>query len=115
VHAGAQQIYFAGDTGYWKHFKDIGMRFGAVDLALLPIGAYEPRWFMREQHMNPDDAVRAHLDLAARQSVATHFGCFQLTDESIDDPGIELAAARQRHAVAAEAFQLLETGETRIY
>ena len=86
-----------------------------MDLALLPIGAYEPRWFMRDQHMNPDDAVRAHVDLEAQISIGTHFGCFALTDEGIDDPVVALAAARQARGVSAEAFQLLETGETRIY
>jgi L-ascorbate metabolism protein UlaG (beta-lactamase superfamily) len=115
VQTGGKQVFFAGDTGYWKHFKDIRTRFGEVALALLPIGAYEPRWFMGDQHMNPDDAVHAHIDLSARRSVATHFGCFQLTDEGIDDPAIELAAACQKHGVAADAFQVLETGETRIY
>jgi L-ascorbate metabolism protein UlaG (beta-lactamase superfamily) len=86
-----------------------------MDLALLPIGSYEPRWFMRDQHMNPDDAVRAHVDLDARVSVATHFGCFELTDEGIDDPVVDLAAARERHGVTAQSFQVLETGETRLF
>jgi L-ascorbate metabolism protein UlaG (beta-lactamase superfamily) len=108
-------LYFAGDTGYGKHFSTIRERFGNVDLALLPIGAYEPRWFMRDQHMNPDDAVRAHLDLQAAISIATHFGCFQLTDEGIDDPPRELAAARERHGVRPEAFQVLETGATGVF
>jgi L-ascorbate metabolism protein UlaG (beta-lactamase superfamily) len=115
VQVGAQQVFFAGDTGYAPHFRAIRQRHGAVDLALLPIGAYEPRWFMRDQHMNPEDAVRAHLDLEAKLSIATHFGCFQLTDEGIDDPVIELRAARRRHNVAAESFQVLETGETRVF
>jgi L-ascorbate metabolism protein UlaG (beta-lactamase superfamily) len=115
VRASERQVYFAGDTGYWKHFRDIRERFGRVDLALLPIGAYEPRWFMRDQHMNPEDAARAHLDLGARISVGTHFGCFQLTDEGIDDPPLELAAARERHGIAPDAFQVLETGETRVF
>ena len=106
-------VFFAGDTGYWRHFADIRRRLGIVDLALLPIGAYEPRWFESPHHMNPEEAVRAHLDLQARLSVGTHFGCFQLSDEGIDDPLIELAAARARHGVAREAFQVLETGETR--
>jgi N-acyl-phosphatidylethanolamine-hydrolysing phospholipase D len=70
---------------------------------------------MREQHMNPEDAVRAHLDLDAKISVGTHFGCFQLTDEGIDDPPLELAAARERHGVSPGAFQILETGETRLF
>jgi L-ascorbate metabolism protein UlaG (beta-lactamase superfamily) len=109
-----KQVYFAGDTGYWKHFQEIRARCGAIDLALLPIGAYEPRWFMCDQHMNPEEAVRAHLDLEPRVSVGTHFGCFQLTDEGIDDPVTDLAAARQRHGVDPGAFQVLETGETRI-
>jgi L-ascorbate metabolism protein UlaG (beta-lactamase superfamily) len=115
LRSGQTQLYFAGDTGYGAHFAEIRRRHGAVDLALLPIGAYEPRWFMQELHMDPDDAVRAHLDLEARVSVAAHFGCFQLTDEGIDDPVQELAAARARHAVAATRFQVLEVGETRRY
>ena len=65
--------------------------------------------------MDPDDAVRAHLDLGSRISVATHFGCFQLTDEGIDDPVRELATARARHGVSDVAFQVLEVGETRRY
>jgi L-ascorbate metabolism protein UlaG (beta-lactamase superfamily) len=115
VRASGQQVYFAGDTGYSPHFRQVHERVGRVDLALLPIGAYEPRWFMRDQHMNPDDAVRAHLDLDAKVSVATHFGCFQLTDEGIDDPPLELAAACERLGVSTDAFQVLETGETRLF
>jgi len=115
VRHGPLQLYFAGDTGYGAHFAEIRARYGAVDLALLPIGAYEPRWFMREQHMDPGDAVRAHLDLGARVSIATHYGCFQLTDEGIDDPVRELAGARARLGVTAAQFQVLEVGETRLY
>jgi L-ascorbate metabolism protein UlaG (beta-lactamase superfamily) len=110
-HSG-RSVYFAGDTGYARHFAEIRERCGTMDVALLPIGAYEPRWFMQEQHMNPDDAVRAHLDLQPRLSIGSHFGCFQLTDEGIDDPLIELAAARERHGVSAADFRVLETGET---
>jgi L-ascorbate metabolism protein UlaG (beta-lactamase superfamily) len=115
VRVGELQVYFAGDTGYWKHFRAVRERFGQVDLALLPIGAYEPRWFMRDQHMNPDDAVRAHIDLRPKVSVGTHFGCFQLTDEAIDDPPLELAAALERQGVPPAEFQVLETGETRLF
>jgi L-ascorbate metabolism protein UlaG (beta-lactamase superfamily) len=115
VGASGRQVYFAGDTGYGGHFREVRERLGRVDLALLPIGAYEPRWFMRDQHMNPDDAVRAHLDLDANISVAAHFGCFQLTDEGIDDPPLELAAARERHGLPPASFQVLETGETRVF
>lgn len=112
---GATRLYFAGDTGYGPHFADIRRRYGEVNIALLPIGAYAPRWFMQEQHMDPDDAVRAHVDLGARTSIATHFGCFQLTDEAIDAPVLELAAARDRHGVTEQRFQVLEVGETRRY
>ncbi|HEY5235063.1 MAG TPA: MBL fold metallo-hydrolase [Rhabdochlamydiaceae bacterium] len=80
------QIYFAGDTAYSGHFKMIQERYGAMDLSLLPIGAYEPRWFMEEFHMNPEDAVKAHVDLESKLSMAIHFGTFRLTDEGIDDP-----------------------------
>jgi L-ascorbate metabolism protein UlaG (beta-lactamase superfamily) len=115
VRAGGRQVYFAGDTGYGAHFGQVRERVGRVDLALLPIGAYEPRWFMEDQHMNPDDSVRAHKDLQPKVSVGTHFGCFQLTDEGIDDPPLDLAIARERHGIAADAFQVLETGETRLF
>ncbi len=101
---GAHRLFFAGDTGYSHWFADIRRRFGPPTLALLPIGAYEPRWFMSDQHMNPDDAVRAHIDLGACRSVAMHFGCFRLTDEGIDEPVEALARARRAHGVAAEAF-----------
>jgi L-ascorbate metabolism protein UlaG (beta-lactamase superfamily) len=112
VEAGGRKVYFAGDTGYWRHFSDLRRRCGVMDVALLPIGAYEPRWFMRDQHMNPEEAVQAHLDLEARLSIGTHYGCFQLTDEGIDDPVRELAEAKLRHGVPADRFLALETGET---
>jgi L-ascorbate metabolism protein UlaG (beta-lactamase superfamily) len=115
LSAGGREIYFAGDTGYGPLFSDIRARCGSPDLALLPIGAYEPRWFMAPQHMDPQEAVRAHLDLGAHVSVGTHFGCFKLTDEGIDDPLVALAAAREREGVAPESFQAMETGETRIF
>ena len=115
LDAGAWKIYFAGDTGYWQHFTQIRERCGSPDIALLPIGAYEPRWFMQDQHMNPEEAVRAHLDLHSGLSVATHFGCFQLTDEGIDEPLRALEQARQRHGVSADDFRALEVGETAVF
>jgi L-ascorbate metabolism protein UlaG (beta-lactamase superfamily) len=84
---------------------------GPIDLALLPIGGYEPRWFMKDIHMNPAEAVQAHLDLAARQSIAMHFGTFQLTPEGIDEPVRDLEKAL-RERVAAEGFRALEVGES---
>jgi L-ascorbate metabolism protein UlaG (beta-lactamase superfamily) len=113
VRAAGAAVYFAGDTGYCRHFQDIRRRLGAVDVALLPIGAYAPRWYEAPNHMNPEEAVRAHLALGARFSVATHFGCFRLSEEGIDEPLQELAAARLAQGVSGSAFVALETGETR--
>ena len=106
-------VFFAGDTGWAPHFAEVNARLGAPALALLPIGAYEPRWFMEPVHMNPDEAVRAHLALGARQSLGMHFGTFNLTDEAIDEPVKALAAARTAHGVAADSFTTLDFGETR--
>jgi L-ascorbate metabolism protein UlaG (beta-lactamase superfamily) len=112
VEAAGARAYFAGDTGYPAQFAEIAQRLGAPDVALLPIGAYEPRWFMAQQHMNPADAVRAHLDLGARLSVAMHFGTFPLTDEAIDAPAAALAAARKEYGVAEQSFRIPAFGET---
>jgi L-ascorbate metabolism protein UlaG (beta-lactamase superfamily) len=105
-------IYFAGDSGYTPQFAEIGERCPGINVALIPIGAYEPRWFMTPVHMNPDEAVRAHLDVRARVSIGMHFGTFQLTDEAIDEPVRALAAARIEHGVDAGAFRVLEVGAT---
>ena len=86
-------VYFAGDTGFGAHFAQIRARFGPPDLALLPIGAYEPRWFMSPVHMAPDQAIRAHQILAAKTSIAIHHGTFQLADEGIDTPARQLLAS----------------------
>jgi L-ascorbate metabolism protein UlaG (beta-lactamase superfamily) len=115
VEAGGAVVYFAGDSGYCPHFAEIGAVFPRIDLAMVPIGAYEPRWFMRQQHMNPDDAVRAHLDLRPRRTLGMHFGTFQLTDEAIGAPVAGLRTARARHGVAEAAFDVLGFGETREY
>ena len=73
--------YFAGDSGYFPGFAEIGRRFAPLDVALLPIGAYEPRWFMRYQHLNPAEAYQAFRDLRARHMIGVHWGTFDLTDE----------------------------------
>jgi L-ascorbate metabolism protein UlaG (beta-lactamase superfamily) len=107
------RVFFAGDSGWCPHFAEIGARFPGLDLALLPIGAYEPRWFMRTQHMDPEEAVRAHLALGARRSLGMHFGTFAgLTDEAIGAPEAALAEARAKFGVAAEAFGTLPFGAT---
>ncbi len=109
-------VYFAGDSGYCPHFAEIGRRFPSIDLALIPIGAYEPRWFMRPMHMDPEEAVMAHRDLGARKSIGMHFGTFaDLTDEPIDAPESELQQARRFHGVAEDAFITLDFGETHAF
>ncbi len=115
IRAGAAQILFAGDSGAGPHWHDIRMRLGAPDLALLPIGAYEPRWFMASVHMDPAEAVEAHLALGAWRSLGMHFGTFQLTDEAIDAPLHALAAAREAAHLDPDAFTTLGFGETRAF
>jgi L-ascorbate metabolism protein UlaG (beta-lactamase superfamily) len=105
--------YFAGDTGYNpNYFKDIHDRFGSPDLALIPIGAYEPRWFMKGQHCNPAEAVQIHLDIQAKRSLAIHWGTFQLTDERRDDPPEALKEAARRLGLVTEAFSVVEPGQS---
>lgn len=113
-HEGSS-VYVAGDSGYTGYFRTIRERLGAPDLALLPIGAYEPRWFMGNVHMNPADAVLAFRELGARQAVGMHFGTFQLTDEAIDAPLADLAAARAAAGLDAARFVTLDFGETRLF
>lgn len=105
-----QKIYFAGDTGYSSHFSEIHKKFGPADLALLPIGAYEPRWFMKEHHMNPAEAAQAHLDLQSRQSVGMHFGTFRLTDEAYEKPVQDLETALKDKKIAPSNFIVLKPG-----
>lgn len=108
-------IYFAGDTGMGEHFAAIRARLGAPRLALLPIGAYEPRWFMAPQHMNPADAVAAHRILAAQRSLGIHFGTFKLSDESRLAPVKALASAREAAGLDAETFTAPAFGERFIF
>lgn len=102
---GGRQVYFAGDSGYQEGlFTAIKDRCGAPDLALIPIGAYEPRWFMKDAHINPAEAVQAHREIGARKSVAMHWGTFQLTDEGRDDPVRALEEARRTAGVDPDDF-----------
>jgi L-ascorbate metabolism protein UlaG (beta-lactamase superfamily) len=112
MEAGGRSAFFPGDTGYGPHFKAIQERLGPVDLAALPIGAYEPRWFMASMHMDPFDAVQAHRDLGARASAAMHWGTFRLTDEGIEAPLRRLESARTAAGLAPEAFRVLAHGES---
>jgi L-ascorbate metabolism protein UlaG (beta-lactamase superfamily) len=106
------RIFFAGDSAYSPLFAGVRERLGPIDLALLPIGAYEPRWFMHAVHMNPAEAVQAHLDLQAARSVGMHFGTFPMTIEGIDEPLRALEQARRAHDVPPEQFGVLDFGES---
>jgi N-acyl-phosphatidylethanolamine-hydrolysing phospholipase D len=109
---------YTGDTGYSRDFQDIAARYasrlgaGGFDLAVIPIGAYEPRWFMREQHINPAESVQIHLDLKSKLSIGVHWGTFVLTDEPLDQPPEDLARALKDKGLAASAFRALAVGET---
>lgn len=111
IHEG-YRLYFAGDTGYGPIFRQIGDLFAPVDLALLPIGAYDPRWFMAGVHVAPEEAVHIHRDIGARQSVAMHWGTFVLTDEPMDEPPRRLRQALHDQGVAEHSFHVLEHGAT---
>lgn len=106
------KVLFAGDTAYNRQFKEVQEKMGPMDLSILPIGAYEPRWFMKNQHMNPAEAVQAHLDLKSKLSVGMHFGTFQLTDESIDDPVMDLAKELAAEKLDPKEFIVQKNGQT---
>jgi L-ascorbate metabolism protein UlaG (beta-lactamase superfamily) len=102
-----QLVYFAGDTAFGDHFAQIREEFGSPTLALLPIGAYEPRWFMSPVHMSPEEAVQAHDILGAQTSIAIHHGTFQLADDGVDTPKKRLLGCRRDRA-----FLILNNGQS---
>ncbi len=113
--------YFGGDSGYSADFVDTARFFadrqsdaagGGFDLAMLAIGAYEPRWFMREQHVEPAEAVQIHRDLKAKRSLGIHWGTFSLTDEALDQPPVALDQALRSSPMLEGAFRALALGET---
>jgi L-ascorbate metabolism protein UlaG (beta-lactamase superfamily) len=115
VRGHGASFYFAGDTGYTPRLTEIAARLGAPDLAALPIGAYEPRWFMRGQHIDPPEAVRLHAELQVKRSLAIHWGTFELADDSLDQPVTDLRRALAAHALDEAAFWLLRQGEGRCW
>lgn len=107
-----QTVLFMGDTAYGQCFRKIAEKYPRFNLALLPIGSYEKRWFMKTQHMNPDDAVRAHKLLNAETSIGIHFATFnEHAEQTVDAHEKDLAAALEKHGVPASAFLLLKFGE----
>ncbi len=112
LERGGVRVYHSGDTAYFSGFRTIAERVGRIDAAMLPIGAYEPRWFMRAQHMNPDDAVQAWLDLEADRFVAMHWGTFRLTDEPTDEPPRRTREVFDERGLDATRLLIPRVGET---
>lgn len=106
-------IYFAGDTGYFFGFKEIGKRFN-IDLALLPIGAYRPRFFMKSKHINPEEAFRAFLDLRARYFIPMHWGTFRLSLEPLSEPPIKLRKIINEKEMEDRIF-IMKVGERKVF
>ena len=108
----AGNVWFAGDTGYGDGaiFRQVRERLGAPDVALIPIGAYEPRWFMAAQHVNPAEAVRIFKEVAAGHALGIHWGTFQLTDESREAPRMALASALSAKGIPQRRFEAAQPG-----
>jgi N-acyl-phosphatidylethanolamine-hydrolysing phospholipase D len=106
------RFFFCGDSGYTPIFKEIGAQLGPFDLSAIPIGAYEPQWFMRYHHISPEEALQVHLDIRSRKSVAIHWGTFVLTDEPLDEPPQRLKKALDEKGLSREVFLALMHGET---
>lgn len=108
-------VYFAGDTAYCPGFKEIGESYGPIDVALLPIGAYCPRWFMKLSHINPKEAVKIHIDLKSKVSIGMHWGTFVLTDENIFEPAEKLAKAKVDFNLEEKEFVTVSHGQTSLW
>jgi L-ascorbate metabolism protein UlaG (beta-lactamase superfamily) len=104
-------LYFAGDSGYFPGFKEIGERFN-IHVALMPIGAYEPEWFMTSQHVNPEEAVQAFLDVGAETMIPMHYGTFRLADDTAREALDRLEISREQHGISPERIRVLGYGET---
>ena len=125
VRAAGHSLYFAGDTAYHPDFAAIGERFGPFDIVLIPIGAYDPRWFMQRVHVDPEEAVRAYLDVSGENldsngasrsphiALGIHWGTFRLTDEPMDEPPKRALAAWRAAGLPEEELWILRHGETR--
>ncbi len=108
-------IFFAGDTGYSPHFREISDKLGKMRIALLPIGAYQPRWLMKTVHMDPPEALLAHRDLQAEHSIAMHWGTFKLTDEPLGEPPLYLKKLMKEADMSENSFLVMKFGETQIF
>ena len=108
------KTFFCGDTGYSKDFLNIQKKFGYMDLSLLPIGAYAPRWFMKDHHCNVEEAIQIHKDIKSKHSIAMHWGTFQLTDEPMEEPPQLLKSLSAKMNLSNDEFIAMQQGETKI-
>jgi len=114
IEGAGLKVLHTGDLGYSKDARDIGERLGPFDLALIPIGAYAPRWFMKTMHVDPAEALQVRSDVHASRAIGMHWGTFEnLTDEPMDEPPAELAAKRTAAGLTPDAFDVMTIGETR--
>lgn len=105
-------LYHMGDSGYCSHFKEINQKMGAPDISLIPIGCYKPRWFMKMMHINPEEAIRAHMDLGSKLTIPMHYGTFPLSDEPFNQPLINLQESIEKHRISN--IEILDFGQTLI-
>lgn len=108
----SHSIYFAGDSGYFQGFRDIGERFPSITYALMPIGAYEPEWFMGMQHVTPEEAIQAFIDVGAETFIPMHYGAFRLADDTTEEALNRLLAEWERRGLNSSQLRLLKHGET---
>ncbi|HEY3353509.1 MAG TPA: MBL fold metallo-hydrolase [Polyangia bacterium] len=112
IEGSSARLYHTGDTAYFPGFAEVGRRFPRLDAALVPIGAYDPAWFMQRQHMSPEQAVQAALDCGAKAALPMHWGAFKLSDEPLDEPPRRFTAEWRRRGLAAERMRVLAIGES---
>ena len=110
-----KKFWFAGDTAYCSAFKHIGDAYGPIDLAAIPIGAYNPRWFMKYVHVDPDEAVEIHKDIRSKQSVGIHWATWILTGEPIMEPEERLEELKKEQGLRQDEFITLKHGESKVF
>ncbi len=110
INSGKTNVYYTGDSGYGKIFKEIGNKYGPFDVALIPIGAYQPKWFMSPIHISPEEAVEVHLDVQSKKSIAIHYGTFPLADEGLGDAPKDLEIAIANRGLNWNDFIILPEG-----
>lgn len=111
MEGGGKTIYFVGDSGYFEGFKEIGEKF-SIDFALIPIGAYEPEWFMSSQHINPEEAVQVFLDMRAKMFIPMHYGAFRLADDTPKEALDRLKGEWENQGLEEKSLHMLKLGET---